>query len=42
MPPADLAKPGSKALDHALSMVTALIVLAIMFVARYGSDGWVR
>jgi hypothetical protein len=36
MPPLDdIAKPGSKTLDRALSLVAALIVVAIILVARY-------
>jgi hypothetical protein len=36
MPPPDAtAKPGSKTLDRALSLVAAFIVVAIMIVARY-------
>jgi hypothetical protein len=38
MPPLDdIAKPGSKTLDRALSLVAALIVVAIIIVARYWS-----
>jgi hypothetical protein len=29
------ARPGSKSLDYALSLVAALIVVAIIIVARY-------
>jgi hypothetical protein len=36
MPPLDdIAKPGSKTLDRALSLVAAFIVVAIIIVARY-------
>jgi hypothetical protein len=35
MPPPDPATSGSKALDRALSMLAAFIVLAIILVARY-------
>jgi hypothetical protein len=33
--PDETAKPGSKTLDHALSLVAAFIVVAIIMVARY-------
>jgi hypothetical protein len=36
MPPLDdIAKPGSKTLDLALSLIAAFIVVAIIIVARY-------
>jgi hypothetical protein len=36
MPPLDdISKPGSKTLDHALSLVAAFIVVAIIMVALY-------
>jgi hypothetical protein len=36
MPPLDhIAKPGSKSLDRTLSLVAALIVVAIIIVVRY-------
>jgi hypothetical protein len=36
MPPLDdIAKPGSKTFDRALSLVAAFIVVAIIMVARY-------
>jgi hypothetical protein len=36
MPPLDdIAKPRSKTLDRALSLVAALIIVAIIIVARY-------
>jgi hypothetical protein len=36
MPPLDdIAKAGSKTFDRALSLVAALIVVAIIIVARY-------
>jgi hypothetical protein len=36
MPPLDdIAKPGSKTIDRALSLVAAFIVVAIIMVARY-------
>jgi hypothetical protein len=34
-PPETTAKPGSKTLDRALSLVAALLVIAIIIVARY-------
>jgi hypothetical protein len=34
-PPDDIAKAGSKTFDRALSLVAALIVVAIIIVARY-------
>ena len=38
MPPLDdTPQPGSKTLDHALSLVAAFIVVAIIVVARYSS-----
>jgi hypothetical protein len=33
--PETSAKPGSKAFDRALSLVAALLVIAIMIVVRY-------
>jgi hypothetical protein len=39
MPPLDdIAKAGSKTFDRALSLVAALIVVAIIIVARYWFD----
>jgi hypothetical protein len=37
MPPIDapIAKPGSKTLDRALSLIAALLVAAIVIIARY-------
>jgi hypothetical protein len=35
LPPDATAKPESKTLDRALSLVAALIVVAIIIVARY-------
>jgi hypothetical protein len=35
MPPDATAKPRSKALDRALSLIAAFIVAAIIVVARY-------
>jgi hypothetical protein len=31
----DIAKPGSKTLDRALSLLAAFIVVAIIVIARY-------